>query len=226
MPNRGNEFEAALRGAVSHLGLPITDGHVVLLRAHFDAIVETNRVMNLTRITDPTEAALKHYADTLALLAWVRDRKPAITTVLDVGTGAGFPAVPLAVMRPEWSVTAIDGTRKKIDFLRRTADAMGLSNLRCVHAHSTEWRTPERFDLVTFRALAALPRAVERSAKFVAGGGWLVAYQTANIDAFDLQATETTAAGRSLSVHESYPYELCHDGGIPARILLVFHRPG
>jgi len=226
MSSPANEFENTLRGSMSRLRLAITDEQIARLRVHFEAVVETNRAMNLTRITDPAEAAVKHYADSLALLAWVRDHKPTIATVLDVGTGAGFPSLPLAVMQPEWSVTAIDGTGKKIDFLRRATQAIGLSNLACTHANSAEWPTRERFDLVTFRARAALPRAIERSAKFVAPGGWLIAYQTAAVVHSDLHAAESTATGHGLSSHKSYPYELCHDGGILARVLLVFHRPG
>ena len=91
--------------------------------AHHDAMVEANRRLNLTRITDPVESAVRHYADSLALLAWSRDSAVSIRTLLDVGTGAGFPAVPLAIMKPKWKITAIDGTKKKIDFVRETAGA-------------------------------------------------------------------------------------------------------
>ncbi len=139
MTNEPKSFETALTEALSHWNMPITSGQLAQMRTHFDALVETNRVMNLTRITDPKEAAIKHYADSLALLLWIDERRISVKSILDIGTGGGFPAVPLAITRPDWLITAIDGTGKKIDFVRRTAKTIGLDNLHCVHTHSCHW---------------------------------------------------------------------------------------
>lgn len=208
MTDPPNIFDAALHCALSGLRVAIDDEQVARLRAHFDAMVETNRTMNLTRITDPAEAAVRHYADSLALLAWVRDRGVAVGSVLDVGTGAGFPAIPLAVLRPDWSVTAIDGSGKKIEFVERVGKTIGLTNLRPVQAHSSQWRTSERFDLVLFRALAVFPRAIERTASFVAPNGRLVAYRTDRDDPAEFEAAVDVAARAQLAIDEPYSYEL------------------
>ena len=103
-------FAAALIEACSAMQLPISNSNIDLMWAHFFRLTEANRHFNLTRITSVAEAAVKHYADSLSLLAMPlvgsRDR----LSVLDVGTGGGFPAIPLAIMQKAWHITAIDGT--------------------------------------------------------------------------------------------------------------------
>lgn len=218
-----NPFDLALRSTLRKWGITISPERMRRLRTHFDLMVEANRSVNLTRITDPIEAAVKHYADSLALLLWVARRSVEVTSVLDVGTGAGFPAVPLAVMRPDWSITAIDATRKKIDFLRRAAAAIGLENLHTEHAHSQHWEqssagseptTSSRsssargFDLVVFRALAKLAKSLEQTAGYVASGGRIVAYRSAADDPSDEAAAASVAEALQLELEERFPYQL------------------
>ena len=110
-------FEEALLAACSAIRLSLTEPQRELMLAHYRRVVEANRHFNLTRITSPADAAVKHYVDSLTLMAspWVEaDRS---LTVVDVGTGAGFPAVPLAIMCPQWQILAIDGTGKKARFV-------------------------------------------------------------------------------------------------------------
>ncbi len=234
-------FDTALAAALARLGLPIDDDRLGRLRAHFQAVIDTNRTMNLTRITNPVEAAVKHYADSLAVLAWVEKRKIAVRTVLDVGTGAGFPALPLAVMRSDWLVTAIDATGKKVDFLRQSAAAIGLKNLRCVHAHSEHWKpstTPKPplkkwgkkgrgshgFQLVVFRALTALPKSLEQTAGQVAPDGWLVAYKTASVPQGEQEAADALATKLQLRLRARYAYDLQLDGDKLDRVLYVYQK--
>lgn len=233
-------FDATLTEALDRWNLPIAPQQLNQLRAHFEAVVRTNRVMNLTRITDPVEAAVKHYADSLALLIWVVKRQITVKTVLDVGTGAGFPALPLAVVRPDWSVTAIDATGKKIDFLRRTAAAIGIDNLRCEHAHSQHWKpssfilnpsSPSRqrpdpgFSLVVFRALTMLAKSLEQTARHVAPGGWLVAYKTASMDPAEQHAAANVTRKLGLHPRKRYEYDLELKGERLARALYLYRRP-
>lgn len=241
MHGRLEAFDTALAAALARLGLPIDDDRIGRLRAHFQAVIETNRTMNLTRITDPLEAAVKHYADSLAVLAWVEKHNIAVRTVLDVGTGAGFPAVPLAVMRPDWLVTAIDATGKKVDFLRLSAAAIGLKNLRCVHTHSEHWKrstSPNQplknggerggrshgFQLVVFRALTALPKSLEQTAGHVAHGGWLVAYKTASVPQGEQDAADALAPKLRLRLRVRYAYDLELEGDKLDRVLYIYQK--
>lgn len=225
-------FETALTEALTRWNMSITADQLGKLRAHFDALVDTNRTMNLTRITEPAAAAVKHYADSLALIKWARERDIDVQTVLDVGTGAGFPAVPLAVMRPHWSVTAIDGTRKKIDFVRRVVADTGLENLRCEHAHSTQWKeragtgstVAPGFQLVVFRALATLPKALAQTVCHSRPNGYLVSYGTPVIDATDQNLVEESALEMGIHLCEQFTYDLDLAGQTQRRVLHVFRR--
>ncbi|MFQ5495713.1 MAG: 16S rRNA (guanine(527)-N(7))-methyltransferase RsmG, partial [Phycisphaerae bacterium] len=189
-------FQATLQAALECWGLPLKAGQVRRLGDHYEAMVAANQRFNLTRITEPEGAAVKHYADSLAPVAWARERGVEVTTVLDIGTGAGFPAVPLAVARPDWSITAIDATRKKIDFLESICSEMSFGNLRCVHAHSQHWKGGQRFSLVVFRALTAVPRAIESAAAYVQPGGHVAAFTTPSTRASSREETARVAAAR------------------------------
>lgn len=225
------DFDAHLVKALAEWDMAISAGQLRQLRRHFEGVIDANRTMNLTRIVNPAEAAVRHYADSLAVLKWACDRGIEVSTVLDVGTGAGFPAVPLAVLHPDWSITAIDARRKKIDFLRALCMEVNLPNLRCEHVHADHWLaagteprlSADRYSLVVFRALGPLPRALEKTSRFVAPGGNLVAYQSergaAGMNTKALQVAQ--AAG--LRPEASYPYQL-HLPGETLRFSLCIYR--
>lgn len=224
MPVPRDSFGETLSRALERWGIPITSEELRQLRAHFEAVVETNRVMNLTRITDPVEAAIKHYADSLALLLWSRDRSIAVRTVLDVGTGAGFPALPLAVMRPDWSVTALDATRKKVEFLARVVETIGMNNLRVEHGNTAHWTTDLRFDVVAARAFGPLAKCVESCAGLVAPGGRLVVYKTEWLTLGELEEAEQLLKKARLEKDEPFGYDLHINDETLHRTLHLFRR--
>ena len=140
------------------------------LEAFSRMLLEKNQVMNLTAITDPRDVAVLHLLDSLALtgLAGLEGR-----TVVDVGTGAGFPGVPLAIARPSARVTLLDSLGKRVDFLRESCRALGLDNVECVHGRAEEFAGERRetFDLAVSRAVAALPVLCELCLPLVKVGG-------------------------------------------------------
>ena len=224
MDPKKNAFDDALTRALKGLEISMGADELARYRAHFELVVQANRVTNLTRITEPATAAVKHYADSLALLRWIDERVIEIETVLDVGTGAGYPAVPLAIARPDWTVTAIDATAKKIEFLESAAAALKLTNLRCEHAHSRHWKPGRTFDLLVARAVTALPQTLKHAAAHVSRGGWLVAYKTASIDLREEQDAERVSSRLGLRLHDRHAYTLdCGDETLK-RALLIYRK--
>ena len=146
-------MEAHLRKGLAELGLG-DDAAPSLLRFG-ELLLEKNKVMNLTAITDPEDVASLHFLDSAALLT-LADLKDK--TVVDVGTGAGFPGMPLKILEPSIRMTLLDSLGKRITFLQEVCDELGLQNVQCVHARAEEFAAEHRqsFDFAVSRAVANL----------------------------------------------------------------------
>lgn len=169
-----------LRDGLSALGLDASKAEAL---AEFAALVlERNRVMNLTAITDEADFARLHLLDSAALLnvADFHGRR-----VIDVGTGAGFPGVPLGILCDGFDLTLLDSTGKRVEFLRQACQALGLARVECVHARAEAFAAERReaFDLALSRAVAALPLLCELCLPLVKVGGQFLAMKGARSDA-------------------------------------------
>ena len=154
------EFVTALTSALADYQIDgVSEAQQAQLVAHYRMMLAWNRRTNLTRITGPDEAARLHYADSLAGGRFVG----AAQTLLDIGSGAGFPAIPLAVLRPDLRVTALEANQKKSLFLAEARDALGLANVDIKTARVESFDL-SAFDLLTSRALdradEVLPRTI------------------------------------------------------------------
>nr|WP_325229526.1 16S rRNA (guanine(527)-N(7))-methyltransferase RsmG [uncultured Oscillibacter sp.] len=184
-------MEAILREGLTALSLP-TEGIPALLR-YWELLAEKNKVMNLTAITDPAEAARLHFLDSAALLALADLRGK---TVVDVGTGAGFPGLPLKILEPSIQLTLLDAQRKRVDFLREVCGELGLEDVDCVHGRAEEFAQQHRetFDLAVSRAVAALPVLAELCLPLVKTGGQFLAMKSVDSN------EELNASGRAAGV--------------------------
>ncbi len=147
---------------------------IARLAALCDRLCEVNAHLNLTAIKDPVEIAVKHIADSLSVARFL----PQNARVLDVGCGAGFPCLPLAIARPDLTITALDSTAKKLTFVAQTAQICGCENLTTLCARAEELAQSayrESFDAVCARAVAAMPILAELCIPFVKKGGIWVA---------------------------------------------------
>ena len=142
-------------------------------------LLEKNKVMNLTAITEPADVARLHLLDSLCLLG---SGGKLGKSVVDVGTGAGFPGMPLAIAVPEIEVTLLDSLGKRIAFLEEAAGALGLKNVSCVQARAEEFAGEHResFDTAVSRAVAALPMLCELCLPLVKVGGCFVAMKSSH----------------------------------------------
>ena len=217
-------FRSALLGALGP-DVPVPDrAQLRVMFAYYEGVVEANRRFNLTRIEGPAEAAVKHFADSISVLGWVKAVGLRSSDVLDVGTGAGFPAVPLAVMRPDWTVTAIDSTAKKARFVAETSARLDLKNLTAVHGRAGEWQPPRPFALVTCKAVGDLRKCVEQSRRLVEPGGHAIAYKTRTISEEEREAGLRAARRRRFAALEPYVYRLRLDDEMIERALWVFRK--
>ena len=178
-----------LMEGLSQLHLPAD--HVDDLLQYADALLETNKVMNLTAITDPADVATLHFLDSAALLTLADFTGKR---VVDVGTGAGFPGMPLRILEPSIKLTLLDSLGKRITFLQSVCDRLGLENVECVHARAEEFAAQHResYDIATSRAVASLPLLAELSLPLVKVGGYFLPMKSVDSD------EELTAAARAI----------------------------
>ena len=162
------------------LGISVTDDMLARFEKLAFLLVEQNKTMNLTAITDPDGIAVKHFADSVSALSAADF--PQNAKVLDVGTGAGFPSIPLLIARPDLDMTMIDSTAKKLKYVASAVETLGLSaevlHTRAEEAgQNKEYR--EKFDIVCSRAVAALNVLCEYCLPFVKVGGVFLAMKGA-----------------------------------------------
>ncbi len=189
--NRQNAA-ALLTDCCEKMGVPLAEEQTRQLMAYLVLLLEWNEKMNLTAITEEREVVLKHFADSLSLA-------PAIgqgaLSVIDVGTGAGFPGLPLKIARPEIRLTLLDSLQKRIGFLEEVTAQLGLENVSCIHSRAEDGgQNPayrEQFDLCVSRAVAALPILLEYCLPFVKVGGYFAALKGPDAEA---EAAESRTA--------------------------------
>ena len=194
-------MEQLLQEGLTALGLP-TDAIPSLVR-YAELLVEKNKVMNLTAITEPADIATLHFLDCADLLT-LADFKGK--TVVDVGTEAGFPGMPLRILEPSIRLTLLDSLNKRIDFLKEVCDDLGLRDVDCVHARAEEFAAQHRegFDIVTSRAVANLRMLSELCLPLVKVGGTFLSMKSVDSDAEleEAQKAITTLGGRVTDVKD------------------------
>ena len=159
----------------------------------YNLLVERNKVMNLTAITEPEEVEVKHFIDSLASVFIIRDlyadnqekTNDSKFSIVDIGTGAGFPGIPLAIVMPESTFTLADALNKRIGFLNEVSSELELTNVNTIHARAEELGTGklrETFDCCVSRAVADMAVLAEYCLPMVKTGGTVILYKSSEIE--------------------------------------------
>lgn len=181
---------------LQNLKIELTEIQKQQFDKYYELLVEWNKVMNLTGITEYEEVNEKHFIDSLALVKAIDVNKTQ--SIIDIGTGAGFPGIPLKIVFPHLKVVLLDSLNKRIKFLNAVIDELGLENVETLHGRAEDYARKEeyreQFDLCVSRAVANLSTLSEYCLPYVRKGGMFVPYKSGNID------DELKQSGKAISV--------------------------
>ena len=200
-----NDFINILIDTLSQFSITLDNTAVDRLCVYHDQLIEWNEKMNLTALTEPHDVALKHFADSLMLFRYCDIENGA--SVIDVGTGAGFPGMVLKIARPDIRLTLLDSLNKRLIFLEAVCDALGLDDVELIHSRAEDGSRTElrdRYDIAVSRAVASLNTLCEYDMPYVKVGGRFIAMKGKGSDE-ELQAAQnaiTTLGGELLQKHD------------------------
>jgi len=166
------------------LQIELTDTAAEKLAAFIGLLEKWNRVYNLTAVRDPHAMVVRHVLDSLVVLPFLTDG-----SLLDVGTGAGLPGLPLAIARPELAVTLLDANAKKLRFVRQAAFELGLGDVEVVQSRMQEYQPARSFDMVISRAVAKLSKLYRQTVRLVRPGGRIF-FMKGSLPAVEIQELE------------------------------------
>lgn len=181
-------FNLQLQEEAGKLGIVLTNRQMEQFFRYYEMLLEKNKVMNLTAITQENEVVTKHFVDSLSLVRvfplW-REKEEAVS-VMDVGTGAGFPGIPLKIAFSRHRLTLLDSLNKRVKFLEDVCGDLGLQGIRAIHGRAEDFGRDEtcreKFDCCVSRAVANLSVLSEYCLPFVKVGGTFVSYKSGDVE--------------------------------------------
>lgn len=178
-----------LRELCSQINIDISDEQLGMFNTYYEMLIETNKVMNLTAITEKDEVIVKHFVDSIALIPFLKEKYGddlSDLSLIDIGTGAGFPGIPIKIMLPDIKVTLLDSLNKRIKFLDSVIDTLSLKHIKTIHGRAEDYASDkvyrETFDLCVSRAVANLSTLSEYCLPFVSVNGMFISYKAGNLE--------------------------------------------
>jgi len=171
---------------LEELNISLTENQINQFLDYYDMLIEKNKVMNLTAVTDFDEVIEKHFLDSLSLIKVVSQDKINSSRFLDLGTGAGFPGIPLKIAFPKMEIVLLDSLNKRINFLNDVINELGLVKISAFHGRAEEYARKadfrESFDFVISRAVANLSTLSEYCLPYVKIGGQFISYKSGEVE--------------------------------------------
>jgi len=178
-----DDYKLFLQEQFKKIGISLSELQVFQFLSYYELLIEKNKVMNLTAITEFEDVVQKHFIDSALLLS---EETQSFHTVIDVGTGAGFPGIPLNILRPDLEVLLLDSLNKRVLFLKDVIKQLNLQNVTAIHARAEEAacdsKYREKFDFCVSRAVANLSSLSEYCLPFVKRGGYFVSYKSSSVE--------------------------------------------
>lgn len=203
------------RAELERRGLPITDEKMTQFKLYLELLQEWNKKINLTAITEQEEVYLKHFYDSLTAGLYV-DFSKGVHSLCDVGSGAGFPSIPLKILYPELSITIVDSLKKRINFLEVVVDALNLTGIELLHDRAETFGQNKQYratyDFVTARAVARMSVLAELCLPLVKKGGSFIAMKAAHAPD-ELKDAEKAIAMLGGKIREDFAFELPREAG-------------
>lgn len=197
---KGSVMKDYLYDIAAKMNIEISERQLEQFQLYYDHLIEINQVMNLTAITEEKEVVLKHFVDSISIMNYCTFSDNM--KVIDVGTGAGFPGIPLAILFPQVQFTLMDSLNKRIRFLNEVISICGLNNVTCYHGRAEEMgvnpQFREKYDLCVSRAVANLSVLLEYCIPFVKVGGMFLSYKSSHAEE---ELKESGKAQEKLSCH-------------------------
>ena len=197
-------FQGILKSECEKMQIKLEETHIGKFYKYMQLLLEWNEKINLTAITDPNEVILKHFVDSLTISKYIEDN----STIVDIGTGAGFPGIPLKIIREDLRITLVDSLNKRIKFLEEVIEELELKNIIPIHARAEEFgrnvKYREKFDYATSRAVANLSTLSEYLIPLVKIKGKIISMKGSAVDEeiIDSKNAINVLGGKILKIDE------------------------
>lgn len=205
-----NQIIIDFRKGLEELNIKLNDFQIDQFMNYYEILIEKNKVMNLTAITELYEVVYKHFIDSLSI---VKVYRPENEKIIDIGTGAGLPGIPLKIAFPNTTIVLMDSLNKRIRFLNEVIEKLNLDNIKAVHGRAEDYggdsKYREVFDICTSRAVAKLSTLSEYCLPFVKVGGKFVSYKSGNISQ-ELSEAERAIKSLGGKFFKAEEFELPH----------------